>query len=310
MKQAFIYSTLFVFCFYLGSCKSSQQTFEKSNPVSVEDFGPLNHNIVAKSKAVRLSETVGVCIEMPARSSNPWIRDVDYSRFLRTGFLRWVTTVEDKIHFLVDNVNSEPFCSVSYYNPLGMRWDLMTQCTMWLYTLNKSNEISKRKIKNNEIIFERISDSICTMRLNIQEDVTGKILVRQYKLVSPFYTISASRSVPIIAEPDLQKIEPWIFQKDIPLLYGKYEILLPEEGGVGGDDDFNFIKSEVIKLGNGEMNVQSKKEEVEAKNITTKYKATKVTATVSNVLPLPKGSNIQPLGIEVASNWESKATEE
>ena len=53
------------------------------------------------------------------------------------------------------------------------------------------------------------------------------------------------------------------------------------------------------------MNIQSKRGSVSLPSesgITDN--ATKVTVTVSDVLPLPKGSGEQPLGIEIVRDWE------
>ena len=299
MKQFFIYSVLFVSCLYLGSCKSSQRISKKDNSVSVEDFRPLNQNIVVNSKAVKLSEVVDAHVEPGTLS--PWTHNL--RSFAWMNCLKWKTEVEDKILFYANNVNGESFCDVLYFNPLGMRWDLMTLHSIWLYTLEKNGRISKRRLKKNEIIRERVNDSICKMRLNIHENVDGKILVRKYSLVSPYYTIQAT-SLPYfieVVEPELYKMEPWIFQKDIPLLYGKYEIRLPEDRGAND----HFIKSEVVKLGNGKMNVQSKRVSLSLPNpVGITHNGVEVTATVSNVPPLPKGSGEQPLGIEILRNWE------
>ena len=303
MKQIFMYSILFAFCLHLGSCKSTQRMSKNDNSVSVGDFRPLNQNITANSKAVNLNEIVDVNVE--SWISSPWEVNSPY------GSTGWIITVEDKIRLLADNINDEPFCKIDYFNPLGMRWDLMTKCDMYLYSLSKDGRVESRKIKQNEIVKERLNDSICRRRLNILEDVSGKILVLKYTIVRPYYTM---KSVPVDCSI-FEKIVPWIFQKDIPLVHGKYEIHLLKKDG-------NY---RVIKLGNGEMDIKYKNESVrlmsfgtsEQRNENTmtwttihslgpsgKYEVIKVTATVSNVLPLPKDSDEQPLGIEIIRDWE------
>ena len=303
MKQIFIYSILFIFCLYLGSCKSSQRISKKNNPVSIEDFRPLNQNIVANSKAVNLSEIVDAHVE--AWLSSPWEVNSSF------GSEGWTITVEDKIRLLTDNINNESFCWIDYFNPLGVRWNLMTKCDMYLYDLAESGKVKSRKIKQNEIVKERLNDSVCRIRLNIHESVSGKILVRKYTIIRPYYSM---KSTPVDCSI-FEKIEPWTFQRDIPLLVGKYEIYLLEQDG-------NY---KVVKLGNGEMDIKYKNESVRLMNFWTreqrnektmtwatthsplpssKYKAIKVTATVSNVPPLPKDSGEQPLGIEILRNWE------
>lgn len=299
MKHSYVYSLIFVCCLFFISCKSSQFAAKGSNVISLEDFRPLDKRISSDSKAVKLSEVVDV--RMESWPSVPWTSHAGYRW---TNPVGWTIIVEDKILFLTDSVNNESFCTVDYFNPIGMRWDLMTKCEMWICTLDKTGNIEKSKIADNKIIRERLNDSICCVRLKMQDDVAGKILVRKYTLMSPYSTLQSTSY-----DYTPAKIKPWIFQRDIPLIYGKYDIYLNKEDG-------NY---KVVKLGNGDMDIKSENVYVRivyypvdrTRNESTmtyttthqpspqKYKAMKVSATVSNVRPLSKGNDEQPLGIEI-----------
>lgn len=308
MKKLYLYLISFMLCHFLGSCKSAQHAGKDDNiVVSKEDFKQLNDSLSKRFKAVILSEAVDVRINsLPG--GLPWTIDDEPYADDRA----WETTVEDKIQLLDNQINDEPFTIIDYFYPRRVRWNLMKQCNMWLYSLDKNGEIKKRKIKKNEITYERLNDSIGRMRFDIHENVAGKILVRKYTLINPYYTM-------IRPNPDLQefaKITPWIFQKEIPLLYGKYEIGLPVD-----DYDYPFIKHEAIKLGDGEINIKIdsgiskircvvyliRREESGHNNhmrtvreqVYGTYDAEVITATVSNVMPLPRGSDAQLLGVEI-----------
>lgn len=101
------------------------------------------------------------------------------------------------------------------------------------------------------------------------------------------------------------------FQQTIPLLNGKYEIFLPDR-----DEILEIpLEHQVVKLGNGKLTIEEKKLEVaythywthtsfnesygQTKAESETYKATKISIIVSNVMPLPPGSDAQPLGVKI-----------
>ena len=306
MKQVLSYSLLLVSCFYLSSCKSSSQhTLKDRDMVSIEDFHLLDQNISKGSKAVILSKNVDLRRE--SLRTVPWYINGTTAFKHDSSLYGWTTTTEDKIRLLIDNINNEPFSFIDYFCP-HTRLDLMTKCEMWLYRINEAGMICKRKIKKKEIKRERLNDSICRIRLNVQENLSGKILIQKYTLTSPYYN---TKQVGISEEPTLAKIEPMTFQKTIPLLNGKYEIFLPDR-----DEILEIpLEHQVVKLGNGKLTIEEKMLEVaythywthtsfnesygQTKAESETYKATKISIIVSNVMPLPPGSDAQPLGVKI-----------
>ena len=306
MKQLLSYSLLLVASFYLSSCKSSSQyTLKDRDMVSIEDFHPLDQNISKGSKAVILNENVDLRRE--ALRTVPWyINGTTVFKYYSSVY-GWAITIEDKIKLLTDNINNEPFAFIDYFCPHS-RLDLMTKCEMWLYSTDNTGKVSKRKIKRKEITRKRLNDSICRVQLNVQESLLGKILTRKYVLIKPYYN---TKQVGISEKPTLAKIAPLTFQKDIPLLHGKYEIFLPDI-----EDVLEIpLEYQIIKSGNGDLTIKNEKLDVtylsywtspDFKNnqpsstsvVRGTYKATKIAITVSNIMPLPKESNMQPLGVE------------
>lgn len=298
MKITYITVSLFLFI-GIYSCKSVSSLPQVFHSISVEDFGYLNNSKYAGTKAIVLSEKVDVRIQ--SMTSAPW----RFYRFYNSisNPVGWVTTVEQKILVEAENINNESFSTFEYYNPRNMRWDLMTKCEIWICNLDKDNIIKTRKVNNNEMIRERVNDSISLLRLNIKENMAGKILLRQYTLISPYYQ-------DISPESGFAEIKPWIFQRDIPLLSGKFEILLPRRL-------FDLkVNMDVVQLGEGEINIQSSfvkatmpyfQENHERINgraqsynrqRTMEYDAEKIVASVADVDALSKKENQQPLGIK------------
>lgn len=283
----------------LCGCRQTLHSSKKVDRVSIEEFDYLKNDKYAATKAIVLSEKVDVRIQ--SMTSAPW----RFYRFYNSNSnpVGWTTTVEQKFLVEAENINNESFSTFEYYNPRNMRWDLMTKCEMWICSLDKDNTIKTRKVNNNEMIRERVNDSISLLRLNIKENMAGKILLRQYTLISPYYQ-------DISPESGFAEIKPWIFQRDIPLLSGKFEILLPRRL-------FDLkVNTDLVQLGEGEINIQSSfvkatmqyyQENHEQKNgrtqsynrqITTEYDAEKIVASVVDVDALSKKENQQPLGIK------------
>lgn len=283
------------------SCKSITPSQQLPLNVTVEDFNYLYDNKYANQNAIVLGETVNARIEsMP---SAPWkfykIHNVNSNP------IGWTTTVEDKILIKSDNIDDELFSSIEYSNPQGMRWDLMTKCEIWICSLSGDKVVKIRKINNKEMIRERMNDSISLLRLSIKENMKDKILLRRYTLISPYYK-------DVSPESGFAEIKPWIFQRDIPLLSGKFEILLPQrlfDMKVGMD---------VVQLGEGEISIQSsfvkatmsyyqenhertRNDRLRSYNrlITTEYDAEKIVVSVEDVDALSESENQQPLGIKL-----------
>lgn len=284
---------------FFGGCKSTSYASKKDNKVSIEDFSYLKDEKYLDNKGIVISEDVDVRIQ--SMTSTPW----EYK--VRSISDVWTTTVEEKILIGVDNINNEQFATIEYYYPKNMRWDLMTNCEMWIYSLNDGNAVKTRKLKRDEMIIERVSDSINSIKLNIDEDMTGKILFRRYSLISPYYE-------EIIPTSSFAKLQSWYFQRDIPLKTGRYQILLPLKSI---DPKVN---TDLVQLGEGDIDIKSSfvKEtqmvhtsqielgknvslrahyQYSYKQVPTQYSAQKIVATVSDVEALQK--NQEPLGVEI-----------
>lgn len=309
MKKIYLQLIATVFCLPLVSCKPLQH-----NMVLMENFQHSDNSAFTGSKAIKLDEVVNVKrIGLPGYPWN-YTEIVDYC----VPNTAWKTAIEDKILLLEESINDEPFSVIDYGSPRDIRWDVMKKCEMWLYNLDEKGNINKRKIKKNEIIRERLNDSTYRVRLNVQENVAGKILVRKYELLSPYNGIMSYNGM-LLSIDKLKNInvstetKPWIFQKDMPLLHGQFKIYLPYGDG------------EISRIGDGDMDIkrENSKESIafyssrsteylNESGLYVKYSPTVerdadlVTVTVSNVMPLPKDSDAQPLGITISRSKQKR----
>lgn len=291
--------------FSLNGCKSSEKIHSPHTPliVSKHDFISLDTAKYGNAKAVLLSESLDFRIESVSRPV--WRKYDEYSSDV------WATTVEDKILFLSENSANDTFSRIDYPYPPDVRWDLMTKCEMWLYSMDDKGHVKNRKLKTSEIIRKRKNDSIGSVILNIKEPIKGKILLRKYTTFYPYYTQYHYK------DNSLSKIKPFIFQREIPLLSGNYNFILPE-----------LVSKyyETKQLGEGHLDIQQTNSveshyryittpsnsnlkggrhiQMSTKNYLTEYKAKKVTITASNIMPLSDESNAQPLGVEIVRKTE------
>ena len=302
--KTIIQITLIVVATLMISCKSTQHVPLSKVEVSKEDFIKVDASDYTDAKAVIISQNVDVRIQ--SITSAPW----KYKG--KSNSQVWTTTVEDKILVGVDNINNEQFTTIEYYYPKNMRWDLMTNCEMWIYSLADDKSIKTRKLNKDEMIRERVNDTISCLKLNIREDMTGKILFRRYALISPYYVSTYYEAVTPIS--GFAKLQPWYFQRKIPLKAGRYQILLPL------DSRDPKIYTELVQLGEGVIDVKSsfvketmivEMSQVEFgptvgmreirtyryKLVPIEYNAQKIVATVSDVEALPE--NKDPLGVEI-----------
>lgn len=296
---------MFIALFALNSCKSSEkiQSTNGSPAVSRQDFIAWDSSQYGDAKAVLLNESLDFRKKGVPRPV--WKKYVDDDSSV------WGTTVENKMLFLSEMSPNDTFSRIEYPYPRDVRWDLMTKCDMWLYSLDEQGNIRERKLRKNEMIRERLNDSTGSVRLNIQEPLKGKILLRKYTMLYPYYTQDGDHNRKLI----LTKIKPFIIQRDIPLLSGTYHLLLPV-----------LVSSEydLKQFGEGELNIQHTLSEESYGAYTTtphdlgggkgvhrytsvvgsKYMAENITITVSNVMPLAEGSQAKPLSIEITRSDE------
>lgn len=303
MKRKLLRYYLFIgFIFTIG-CVTKKQS-QKFIEVSKEDFNLANVDSLQKWDAIILEKNIYAHIK--GLSSHPWKNFDERSTDV------WASTIDEKILILSDNFKNNSSAIIEYNYPSDARYDLMTECEMWFYSLDASGDIIKKKIEENELIRKRTNDSIGNVHLNINYGTSNKILVRKYTVLSRYY-----KNRKLGEDSQLAQIGAYIFQRDIPLLLGRYTILLPH---IYSDSPPYDIQYNVVQLGQGDINI-NKENTVESYQVFApsskltggrvlqrstsqsidSYKAEKVIATVSNVIPLTESSDEEALGIKIIS---------
>lgn len=301
MKRKLTLIPLLIGLIFVMGCASKKKSREVFK-VSTEDFSLANIDSLQKWDAIILEENIYTHIK--GLPSHPW------ENFLENSTDVWATTIEEKTLILSDNFKNNSSAIIEYHYSSDARYDLMTECEMWIYSLDATGNIIKKKLDENELVRKRTNDSTGNVHLNINYDTSNKILVRKYTILSRYY-----RNKKLGEDSQLAQIEPYIFQREIPLLFGTYTILLPH---IYTDSPPYDVDYNVVQLGQGDLNI-NKKNTVESYRVfassrkltggralqrstsqsVDSYKAEKVTATVANVMPLAKESNAEPLGIKV-----------
>ena len=291
---------LLILLFSLNSCKSSEKVHlsEPSFIVSEDDFKYLDNTKYENVKAIILNESLDFRIEGIPRTI--WKKYEEQPSDI------WVTTIEDKILFLSDNSTNDAFTRIDYPYPKDVRWDLMRKCEMWLYSRDDRDNIQNRKLRKSEFVNVRLNDSIGSVQLRIKEPIKGKILVRKYSVIYPYYKQYQNK------DNWFTKIIPFIIQREIPLLFGSYHFILPELAS-------NHY--EMKQFGEGELDIQQtnsvelhlsyttfpdnsslkggRHTQMSTKSYVKEYKAEKIIVNVSDIPALPERNNAQPLGIEI-----------
>ena len=334
MKRTIQIFSLLIFIFIMGGCAQKKSVFKKPK-VTKEDFYYATIDSLQKWDAVILDENTRMQREI---LYTDYQNSILHQRYNENYDIAWVTRKERKILILSDSINSKEIGVIDYYNPIKADINTLHTLNMYLYTFNENGKIKHRKVEKHEIIDTRVNDSTRRVQLNFKENLAGKILVQQYKSIYP----AAEKRFQQTGVPHPLVVVPsHIFQNSLPLLSGKYEVLVPKYNVY--DHDFE-IGYEFKQLGSGELKILDKntkeyyygtytagvfheernrtyeveREELETgyytdtrftntnkevnKKIRAKYNALKVTATVSNVMPLTNGSDEQPLGIRIIQN--------
>lgn len=304
MKKKLLFCSIVWLGFFIVMGCASKKKSREVLKVSKEDFSLANIDSLQKWDAIVLEENIYTHIK--GLPSHPW------KNFEENSTDVWATTIEDKILILSENFKNNTSAIIEYNYPSDARYDLMTECEIWLYNLDAYGGINKVKLDENELVFKRINDSTGSVYLNIIYDISNKILVRKYTTFSRYYKNKKQGE-----ESQLAQIEPYIFQRNIPLLFGRYTILLPH---IYTDSPPYDVQYSVVQLGRGDMNI-NKKNTVESYRVfassrkltggralqrstsqsVDSYKAEKVFATVSNVIPLTENSDQEALGIKIIS---------
>lgn len=299
--KTLIQITLIFVAIILLSCKSTQHVPFSKAEVTKEDFIKVDDY---NNQSVIVSQVVDRRIKYLPRM--PW-RSIGKNMNNGENGICWTTSVEDKMYMSGDDILDSSFAVIDYFNPKNAQRDLMVDLKMWIYEITPSGDIVQRELKKNEIKRERLNDSISRISLNIDKDILkGKMLLRKYTLLSPYYNID--RLYSIERQVDVAIIEPWLFQYSIPLLFGKYDIYIPK----GELYTSKRLKNRIVVLGDGDINIVHNDESIDVDRIINShnsYRGTeirrgdkeveRITATVQNVMPLKAGSNEQPLGIKI-----------
>lgn len=303
--KAIIKTTLIVAATLMISCKSTQQVPFSKVEVTQEDFIKVDTSDYPDAEAVMISEELYIKTEGVVRPI--------WKTYTNQFSTVWQTTAVDKVLFLSDNADETS--NLYYYYPQATAQDLLINCDMWLYNLDDRGRVVNRQLNKEEIDISRLDDSTGIVQIKVDEPLKGKILLRKYTLFSPYYPKEevSSTFVKYLNNPDDDfLLRPIIFQKQIPLLYGKYQISLR---------DWWLKRYGIKQLGAGDIDVlYSKTKEVtnsffakspnwppyKGTSIHYKvidesrvdYNADMITIYVSNLNALSPNSDEEPVGIE------------
>ena len=314
MKRNIQLISLLIIILTMGGCAQKKSVFKKPN-VTKEDFYYATIDSLQKWDAVILDENTS----MQVQKINPEL---------------WVISKERKILILSDDSNNKEIGVIDYFNPFYSTINTLGTMNMLLYTFNKNGKIKHRKVTEHEIIQTRLNDSITQIQLNFKNNVAGKILVQQYKSLVPTIEAKFQQMGPL---PAIIDVLQYIFQDTVPLLSGKCEVFIPKylyenefnfinefiklgNGEIeirnentkafyysdysgynfpSSDKDY-FDEKDRLKAGYWkEPRLLSDSRKQVKKQRKVEYEALKVTATVTNVMPLSNKSVEQPLGIQI-----------
>ncbi len=234
----------------------------------------------------------------------------------------WIKTVRREILFLTNSDDAD-IATINYFNPRYTNMNPMPYCEMRLYHIDDRGVIRSRKLKKNEMNYKRLNDSTARVQIQVKESVAGKILVQEYTTLYPYYRISSTYS-----HYELAKIPEFLFQRNVPVLFAQYKILVPNKLTVHDKK----TKNEIIQSGMGNIKINRSKttakyysiEKVyeriawtnssyiwtipstpwrnddKSKSIHSKeYGAEEIIMNSDDIMPLPVGSHIRPLSIEI-----------
>ena len=232
--KTIIQTTLIVAATLMISCKSTKQVPFSKVEVTKEDFIKVGASDYPDAKAVMISEEVDFRREGVRQSI--WQGENYKDLFV------WQTTVIDKVLFLSDNADTD--IEIDYYYPEDFRYNPLVKCDMWLYGLNGKGSLTSRKLQKSEFITNRVNDTTSSLKLNIDETLKGKILMRKYTLYSPYYTQSEAQTpldlnliqsegqIPLeqfdtYIRKEMVNIQSYILQRNIPIVSLTHQLLLP-----------------------------------------------------------------------------------
>ena len=331
MKRTIQFISLLLIILATGGCAQKKNLFSKPK-VTRQDFYYATIDSLQKWDALILNENTSMQVQT---LEDLWLSASSENR-------DWVIKKEKKILILSDDSNNKEIGMIDYFNSDYSTINTLGTMNMLLYTFDENGKIKHRKVAEHEIIQTRLNDSINRIRLSFEENVAGKILVQQYENLIPAIEAKFQQ---MGANLPLLNVPSYIFQDTVPIISGKCEVLVPKYRVYDSDfeliNEFIQLGNGEMKIedektkgfyylyynasrGNPDFNKKypREREELQAgwwkdtrltssekelkQKMKVKYDALKVTATVSNVMPLPKGSVEQPLGIQILRNLIEK----
>ncbi len=138
--------------------------------------------------------------------------DVRYE--IMMGDFRLSYEYEVKIKVLKSDGTSYADVNVPYYEPeklIGTSKEVVTSIDASAYNM-EDGKMMREKMKKEFVFKERLNKSYMQVKFSIPNVKVGTVLEYKYKILSDFY----------------YNIKGWYAQQDIPVVYGHYDITIPE----------------------------------------------------------------------------------
>lgn len=118
-----------------------------------------------------------------------------------------------KIKVLKSEGTSYADITIPYYSNEGNKTskEFISQINAMAYNM-EGNKVVRTKLENKLIFKERLNKRYMQLKFSIPNVKVGTVFEYKYRLTSDFY----------------YNIAPWEAQKDIPVLFTQYEVLIPE----------------------------------------------------------------------------------
>lgn len=208
---------LFVVAFVLYCAGLEAQVKMKVKPTKVKasDFVLKRPDLAEGAKAVLLEETAETYLT--AVPILPWDTIQIYPQNMIREIRCWSTYFESKFLVLTDEGKNTSATIIEYPNVKYNKFNPMRHLSLWIYELDPKGKVKKRVVRKEEIVRERVNDSIMRIRIETDESLRGKIIVKKYDYLHKKYDV----------EPETKIIDTHTFQRDIPVMYASYYIDLP-----------------------------------------------------------------------------------
>lgn len=281
----------------LSFASSTAQIKLKVKPTKVKasDFVLKRPDLAEGAKAVLLEETAETYLT--AVPILPWDTIQIYPGNMNRDVRCWATYFESKTLILTDEDNNTSATIIEYPNVKYNKFTPMRHLNLWIYELDQKGKVKKRAVKKEEIVHQRVNDSIVRIKIETDENLKGKIIVKKYDYLHTRYEV----------EPETKIIDTHIFQRDIPVMYASYYIDVPiwkstlwhrkyksDPPTPQSRYFFNLFQE-------GRGYLQIKKEEGLSRF--DGYRTYRIHVVSQHVLPKEEGDNTEPLGIKVITMY-------